>query len=103
VNLQINLHADPAALERDIHQTRAHVDRVLDALQVKLSPRQLQAQARRFLKERSAQAAQRLERSVRDNPWPYVVGLIGAVALVALLGEGRARAERRAASIDRAP
>lgn len=94
MNLQFSTDADPAAIERNINQTRARVDRVLQALQVKLSPAELRAQATRFVKERSSRFAHRLEDRVRENPWPYVAGVLTAIALMTLLRYRRASRAR---------
>lgn len=91
MSLPLRMDGDPAAIERDIDQTRARVDRVLDALQAKLSPAQLRAQARHFVQERSARLANRIGRNVRDNPWPAIVGLLVAVGWVALVHRQRGR------------
>jgi ElaB/YqjD/DUF883 family membrane-anchored ribosome-binding protein len=89
MNLQLRTDADPAVIERDINQTRARVDEVLQALQVKLSPTELRAQATRFVKERGARLASRVEDRVRENPWPYMAGVFTAVAMITLLRQRR--------------
>lgn len=84
MSLSLRMDADPAAIEHDIDETRARVDRVLDALQNKLSARQLRAQARHFIQDRSARLARRVGDNVRDNPWPVVIGVLVAVGWVVL-------------------
>jgi ElaB/YqjD/DUF883 family membrane-anchored ribosome-binding protein len=93
------MDADPAVIEHDIDQTRARVDQVLDALQAKLSPRELRAQARHFVQERSTRLAKRVGRNVRNNPLPVVVGVLLAVGCVALVHRRRNRLERAARAL----
>ncbi|HWG77792.1 MAG TPA: DUF3618 domain-containing protein [Steroidobacteraceae bacterium] len=97
MSISMRMDGDPAAIEHDINQTRARVDHVLEALQDKLSPRQLRAQARHFVEERSVRFAKRLGRNVRDNPWPVVGGVLIAIAWVALVRRRRRHREEGSA------
>jgi ElaB/YqjD/DUF883 family membrane-anchored ribosome-binding protein len=97
----LGMDADPAAIEHDIAQTRARVDQVLEALQVKLSPAQLRAQARHFVEERTVHLAKRVGRTVRDNPWPVVAGVLLAVAWIALTHRRRGHLQEKSTGTSR--
>ena len=103
MSLPLGMDGDPAAIERDIDQTRAHVERVLDALQTKLSPRQLRAQARHYIHERSVQALNRMKRKVRDNPVPLLVGVLVAIGWVVLVRRHRRGPARAAQALRHRP
>ena len=64
-----------AHLEREIAQTRAHIDVTLDAIQEKLSPGRLLDRALSYTRENGGAFAGNLGRSVRDNPLP--IALLG--------------------------
>ena len=74
---------DPATLEREIDQTRADMDRTLGALERKLSPGQLLDQAMDFAREHGGEFASNLGRSVKENPMPALLTVVGVAWMLA--------------------
>ncbi|HSU04859.1 MAG TPA: DUF3618 domain-containing protein [Acetobacteraceae bacterium] len=74
---------DPAAIERDLHATRARLDSRLHELSERLSPGQMVDEALHYM--RSSQGAdftRNLTQSVRDRPLPVVLAGIGLAWLM---------------------
>jgi ElaB/YqjD/DUF883 family membrane-anchored ribosome-binding protein len=82
-NLRDDARKDPATLEREIDQTRANMDRTLGALERKFSPGQLLDEAMSFVKENGGDFATNLGQSIRDNPMPAVLTVVGIAWMVA--------------------
>jgi len=82
-NLRDDARKDPAMLEREIDQTRANMDRTLGALERKFSPGQLLDQAMEFARENGGEFANNLGRSVKENPVPAILTVVGIAWMVA--------------------
>lgn len=82
-NLRDDARKDPATLEREIDQTRANMDRTLGALERKFSPGQLLDEAMSFVKENGGDFATNLGQSIRDNPMPAVLTVVGIAWMMA--------------------
>ena len=74
---------DSATLEREINETRAEMDRTLDALERKLSPGQLLDQAMGFAREHGGDFASNLGQSVKENPMPALLTAVGVAWMLA--------------------
>lgn len=73
--------ADPGSrsadeLEREVRESRAELERTLDAIQDRLSPGQLVDQVTRYLRDNGGEFAHNLGETVKRNPVPAV--LVGA-------------------------
>ena len=89
--------SDPAAIERDLEQTRSRLDHRLEELQSRLSPGQVIDEAMAYFRtSQGADFGRNLAESVRDNPLP--AALVG-IGIVWLMASGR-RTEPRAAPRD---
>ena len=82
-NLRDDAQKDPATLEREIDQTRANMDQTLGALERKFSPGQLLDQAMEFARENGGEFATNLSRSVKQNPMPALLTVVGIAWMVA--------------------
>ena len=82
-----------AQLEREIAQTRAHIDVTLDAIQERLSPGRLLDRALNYTRENGGAFAGNLARSVRDNPLPIALLGVGIGWLMLTGGKPRYAAE----------
>jgi len=82
-NLRDDARKDPATLEREIDQTRANMDRTLGALERKFSPGQLLDQAMEFARDNGGEFANNLGRSVKENPVPAILTVVGIAWMVA--------------------
>jgi ElaB/YqjD/DUF883 family membrane-anchored ribosome-binding protein len=82
-----------AELEREIAQTRAHIDVTLEAIQEKLSPGRLLDRALDYTKENGGAFAGNFGRSVRDNPLPIALLSIGLGWLMLAGGKPRYASE----------
>lgn len=71
-------HTDPAAIERDLDATRAHLDSHLRELSQRLSPGQLVDEALAYLRSSGgADFARNLSDTVRNRPLPVVLAGVG--------------------------
>jgi hypothetical protein len=77
-------------IEAEIEATREELDRTLDALQARLSPRRRLQAALQNARERGSQLADRSGELARDaaehvrrEPLPYVVATVGVIAIFA--------------------
>ena len=82
-NLRDEASKDPATLEREIDQTRANMDRTLDALERKFSPGQLLDQAMEFARENGGEFPNNLGRSIKENPVPALLTAVGIAWMAA--------------------
>jgi hypothetical protein len=69
---------DPDRIEQDIEQTRARLDRTIDAIEGKLSPMQLLGQLMSFSKAGGGQFAGGLASAARTHPGPVTLLSLGA-------------------------
>jgi hypothetical protein len=77
--------SDPAAIERDLAETRARLDAHLGELTKRLSPGQLIDDGLDYLRHgQGAQFARNLGGQLRDNPLPVAVAGIGLAWLMAV-------------------
>jgi hypothetical protein len=67
------LNPDSERIRGDIAQTRAGIDRTLDALEARLQPRELAKDALALVKRRSSSGAIRAWHAVREHPLPMSV------------------------------
>ncbi len=85
-------------LEREVRESRADLERTLDAIQDRLAPGQLVDQVARYLRENGAEFAHNLGDTVKRNPVPAV--LVGAgLAWMTVSGLRRDDGLRRAADL----
>ena len=82
--------ADIHKIELEIEATRAELDRTLEALQARLSPRRRMQTALRNARVRGSQIADRsgdLARDaaglVRREPLPFIIAAVGVIAIFA--------------------
>jgi hypothetical protein len=68
---------DPATLSQEIDETRADVGETLDALQAKLSPRQLFDQAVSYCSDRGYELTRRIGDAAREHPVPMALAGAG--------------------------
>ena len=77
----------PAELEREVRESRADVERTLDAIQDRLSPGQLVDQVARYMRDNGGEFARNFGDTVRQNPVPVV--LVGVGLAWMMLGSRR--------------
>jgi Protein of unknown function (DUF3618) len=77
----------PAELEREVRESRADVERTLDAIQERLSPGQLVDQVAHYMRDNGGEFARNLGDTVRQNPVPVV--LVGVGLAWMMLGSRR--------------
>jgi chromosome segregation ATPase len=80
---------DPAEIEREIEHTREELDRTLEALQAKLSPRRQLEQALTHARASSRRVTHSAVEMMKRNPVPFAI--VGATLLVALIAASRGR------------
>ena len=74
---------DPDDLEREADAIRADMDRTLNALERKLSPRQLLDRSLDFMQANGGDVLQKIGATVNKNPLPLLVTSAGLIWLVA--------------------
>ena len=67
----------PAELEREVRESRADVERTLDAIQDRLSPGQLVDQVAHYMRDNGGEFARNFGDTVRQNPVPVVLVGVG--------------------------
>ena len=67
----------PTELEREVRESRADVERTLDAIQDRLSPGQLVDQVAHYLRDNGGEFARNFGDTVRQNPVPVVLVGVG--------------------------
>jgi hypothetical protein len=72
---------NPADLERDSDTIRADMDRTLEALENKFSPREIVDRSLDYVREHGAEIVERVGETVRSNPVPVVMTAAGLVWL----------------------
>lgn len=70
-------HKDPAQLEREVDQSRAHMSETLNALEERLSPTHLLEQALTYARQNSGEFSQNLVETVKRNPVPTLLTAVG--------------------------
>lgn len=80
---RIDSNASPDAIERQIDARRARIDRQLGELEERMSPKQLLNQGMDLFRDQGGDVANRLGRSFRDNPAPFIVAGVGLAWLMA--------------------
>jgi len=83
---------EPESLQRDADAIRANMNRTLNALERKLSPRQLLDRSLHFMQENGGDVLQKIGATVNKNPLPLILTSAGLIWLVA--------ASRRSSSSD---
>jgi Protein of unknown function (DUF3618) len=77
----------PAELEREVRESRADVERTLDAIRDRLSPGQLVDQVAHYMRDNGGEFARNFGDTVRQNPVPVV--LVGVGLAWMMLGSRR--------------
>jgi hypothetical protein len=77
------LRKDPGEIEREIEQTRQELDRTLEALQAKLSPRRRIEEAVASVRENGLKWAGDVRERVKRDPMPFAV--VGGTLLLAIV------------------
>lgn len=75
----------PAAIEREIAQTRARLGETLSALELRISPEYLMEQAMAYLREEASEWGAEIGTFVRRNPLPFAVLGVGLAWLAVSL------------------
>jgi hypothetical protein len=70
-------HRNPSDLERDSDTIRADMDRTLEALENKFSPREIVDRSLDYVREHGAEIVERIGETVRSNPVPVVMTAAG--------------------------
>jgi hypothetical protein len=70
-------HKDPAQLEREVDQSRAHMSETLHALEERLSPTHLLEQALTYARQNSGEFSQNLVDTIKRNPVPSLLTAVG--------------------------
>jgi hypothetical protein len=73
---------DSETLARDLDATRGDISETLDALQAKLSPGAILDRTLATVRGGSLRAADRVSRSVAQNPWPLLAAGIGLIWII---------------------
>jgi Protein of unknown function (DUF3618) len=74
---------NPADLERDSDAIRADMDRTIEALESKFSPREVVDRSLDYVREHGAEIVERVGETVRSNPIPIAMTAAGLVWLAA--------------------
>jgi hypothetical protein len=74
---------NPAELERDSEAIRADMDRTIEALESKFSPREVVDRSFDYVREHGAEIVERVGETMRSNPIPLAVTAAGMVWLAA--------------------
>jgi hypothetical protein len=82
-NIDMQSHRDPAELEREVDQQRARVERLLGAIEQKLSPGEVFDRVVGYGKDGGRQFASNLSHTVRANPLPTLMTAAGMLWLYA--------------------
>lgn len=77
---------DPQAIERSIDRTRDRLDRILDALQDKLSPGQMFDRALDYVKRNGGELAANFGQRVKEDPLPLLLTAVGFAWLISTSG-----------------
>jgi len=78
-----SIERDPEDLQREADAIRADMDRTLDALERKLSPKQLLDRSLSYMQANGGDLLQKIGATVNKNPLPLLVTSAGLVWLVA--------------------
>src|SRR5688500_15758142 len=78
-----------AGIRRQIDETRCRLDRTVDELQMRLSPRYIADQAVCALKEKARDARQSMFNTIKDHPVPSALIGAGAACLAACVVRDR--------------
>jgi hypothetical protein len=78
-----SLPKDPGELERQIERTRQELDRTLEALQARLSPRRRLKEAVASARENSVKWAGDVREKIKRDPMPFAV--VGGTVLLAIV------------------
>lgn len=81
--LKDDLGRDPAVLEREANEARADLERTLEALEHRLSPREVLDRAVGYLKDNGKGFGENLVTQVRDHPVPSLLTGVGVSWLMA--------------------
>ena len=82
-------NSNPRDLERDSDEIRADMDRTLEALERKFSPREVVQRSVGYVREHGAEVAQEIGETVRRNPVPVVLTVAGIAWLTAAVMQDR--------------
>ena len=74
---RIDTDASAGAIEKQIDEKRANINRTLTALEERFSPGQMVDQTLGMVRENGGEMMQNLGRSFRDNPMPFLLTGIG--------------------------
>ena len=76
---------NPADLERDSDAIRADMDRTIEAIESKFSPREVVDRSLDYVRDHGAEIAERVGETVRANPIPVAMTAAGLIWLTASL------------------
>jgi hypothetical protein len=88
---------DPETLKREADAIRADLDRTLDALEHKLSPREIMDRSLGFARERGGEMLQKVGVTAAKHPIPFLLASAGALWLAS--SRRKATARSRAQSL----
>ena len=95
--------ADPDELQREADAIRADMDRTLDALERKLSPKQLLDRSLDYVQANGGDLLQKIGATVNKNPLPLLLTSAGLVWLVASSRKSSTRSRYEMSSTSRRP
>lgn len=84
-----------AAIQHEIHLTRAEMDETVSAIQARISPQHLMNQAVEMAREAVRSGAPRLVRAIQENPLPTALVAIGLGWLFVKTAEGAVEQKAR--------
>lgn len=87
-------YKDPATLEHEVDEVRAHLEETVDRLSHRLSPGELLDRALGYTREHGGEMAHQLGRQVKYNPVPMLLTGIGLTWLMSASAERHAPARR---------
>lgn len=90
---------DPEELQREADAIRADLERTLNALERKLSPKRLLDRSVSYVQENSADLLQKMGATVSRNPLPFLAAAAGLISIAALTRRSRSRQWRTVSSV----
>lgn len=96
--IEAESHKDPERLEREIDQQRAQIDRIVDALENRLSPGQLFDRVLEFGKGNGRELADNFGTTIKAHPVPALLTAVGLAWLYASRNEPAPRSPGRVPS-----
>jgi ElaB/YqjD/DUF883 family membrane-anchored ribosome-binding protein len=100
-NFRDDIQKSPDELEREIDDTRAHIEYTLDLLERKLSPSDMIEEAMRIARRNGGAFASNLATEIRNKPFPTLLAGIGLAWLMSSSGRPSYRGDGGAGDMAR--